>query len=156
MFFVNDTQENRHKFIEGFLNEETLPIAVLLAAVDFEWTLRRAILALGMSPTKHIHEVVLNRVSGLWTYSKKWDAEVKARLHLSLQDVVPDWDGLVNAFRLRGELVHGASGTVKSETGKTVVDRVLAASKALETYAIQHDNTLYRRIDRRKPRGATK
>lgn len=60
MFFVNDTQEHRHKFIRSFLKKDTAPIAVLLAAIDFEWTVKRAILAFGTSPTKDLRACFKN------------------------------------------------------------------------------------------------
>ena len=55
MFLINDTMEERHQTIRSFLSSDPM-IAVILAAADFEWTVRRAILALGTLPTKEIRK----------------------------------------------------------------------------------------------------
>jgi hypothetical protein len=51
---VSDTQENRHAQIRRLLVDQKAVIAVLLAAADVEWTIRRAIIALGTSPTAYL------------------------------------------------------------------------------------------------------
>lgn len=156
MFFVSDTQKQRHKMIRSYLAQDRAPIAVVLAAVDFEWTVRRAIMALGSSPTPHIRKVVMKNISGLRGYKESWKAEVQPRLKLSLPQVIPHWSNLTDAFVLRGKLVHGVVGSVKFEHATPSVEVILSASKLLEELAAEQGTTLYRRIVRRKPRGPQK
>jgi len=42
-FLVNDSQTNRHRAIFAFVNEEQSVIALVMAAIDLEWTIRRVI-----------------------------------------------------------------------------------------------------------------
>jgi len=55
MFEVQYGSEKREQRIRGFLEQEP-PAAVILAAVHFEWTLRRAIIGLGENPNVAIRE----------------------------------------------------------------------------------------------------
>ena len=60
MFLVADNRNDRDLLIKSYFDAEPA-ISILLAAADFEWTVRRAILALGKSPTKHIRPVAATR-----------------------------------------------------------------------------------------------
>ncbi len=51
MFLVSDTLEERSAKIHRFIAEREPAIAVLLAAVDCERTIRRAVMSLGTTPT---------------------------------------------------------------------------------------------------------
>jgi hypothetical protein len=151
MFLVSDNQVNRHEKICSFLAKEPI-IAVLLAAIDFEWTVRRAILALGRRPTKDIR-VSMQRTSGHQGYKDVWNEEVKPQLKKTLAEAIPDWCGVTEAFRYRHRLVHGVEGTISAERADSSVKAFLKASTALEEIAMEHDGTLYRRIVRFKERG---
>jgi len=65
-FLVRDLQTDRHRKIRSFLDEDNALIAVLLAAVDLEWTIRRTIDA--MTKT----DVSDKLISGLENYKKEW------------------------------------------------------------------------------------
>ena len=157
MFFVTDSQTQRHSRIRSFLNDDSATIAVILAAIDFEWSIRRAILALGSSPTKHIREVVFEQFHGGYdNYGKVWKQEVTVWLGQSLVQVIPHWSRLADkrhgAARLRGQIVHGARVSVSEDYAKPRVEDWLKASFLLETLANQHETSLYKRIVRRIPR----
>jgi hypothetical protein len=49
MFWVRDSREERYSRIRKFLTKDDAAIAVLLAAANLEWTLRRATILLGKS-----------------------------------------------------------------------------------------------------------
>ncbi len=151
MFFVNDTQENRHKFIKSFLKKDTAPVAILLAAIDFEWTLKRAILAFGTSPTKKLREGFKD-VYGLPKSRDKWREEVQPRLGLSIDKAIPKWSQVHDAFEIRHKIVHGASVPVTLEYASPHVNCILAASESLEKLAKEKDNkhSLYNRRIRRQ------
>jgi hypothetical protein len=152
MFLVSDTPKARHEKIRSFLEREPV-IAVLLAAVDFEWTVRRAILALGNNPTKFIRENVINRTSGLDDYKESWREEVKPRFGVGLAGVIPAWEFFkTQAYPLRNRLVHGVSGTVGTPYATKRVEAILRASAALVTFAECHSEPIYgRHIRRTKP-----
>ena len=157
MFFVSDSQFERHKRIRSFLTDESSTIAVILAAIDFEWSIRRAILALGTSPTKHIREVVFAEFNGGYqNYADAWKKEVTVWLGQSLPQSIPHWSRLASkkegAVRLRGQIVHGAQVAVSADYARPRVDDWLNASKLLESLAVQHKTSLYKRIVRHIPR----
>jgi hypothetical protein len=153
MFLVSDTPKARHEKIRSFLEREPV-IAVLLAAVDFEWTVRRAILALGRNPTKFIRENVINRASGLGDYKDSWRDEVKPSFRVGLAEVIPAWEFFkTEAYPLRNRLVHGVSGVVGTAYAAERVEAILKASAALVTFAECHKEPIYgRHIRRSKPR----
>jgi hypothetical protein len=149
MFLVNDTIDKRHARIRSYLEKEPV-IAVILAAVDFEWTIRRAILSLGTSPTRVIREEVLNKASGLDTYNECWKKEVKSRLKQGLAEVVPDWKYFkYEAYPLRHRLVHGAIGTTGISYARDRVEAILKASKAVAEFALNNGEPIYGRFVRR-------
>lgn len=157
MFFVSDNQELRHNRIRAFLTDDSATVAVILAAIDFEWSVRRAILALGTSPTKHIREVTFARFHGGYSdYCDAWKDEVRCWLGQSLAQVIPHWSRLVNkkdgAVRLRGKIVHGSQVPVSADFAKARVDDWLVASALLEGLANKHNTSLYKRIVRITPR----
>jgi hypothetical protein len=156
MFLVSDTLESRHKRIRSFLDRESV-IAILLAAADFEWTVRRAILALGRSPTKCIRENVLANSWGIEAYKSCWKQEVEPRFHKRLAELVSDSDWQFfksDAYPLRDRLIHGIRGTVGGPYARKRVEAILGISKALVEFADDHCEPVYgRRIRRSKPRG---
>jgi len=152
MFLVSDTLEVRQQMVRSFVPDEPF-IALILAAADFEWTVRRAILALGKSPTKQLREVTFKYCSGLGKYQKCWKSEVGSRLQRALDEIVPDWKHLKEAYELRHELVHGATGTTSTKFATERVDTMLAASEAVARFAQAQMSPVYGRLRRRlKPR----
>ncbi len=109
MFLVKDDPTEREKKILDFVQDEPA-IAVILAAVHFEWTVRRAIIALGMSPSRTIREH-LECCHGLDAFKDVWKGEVKPRVQRNLAEVVSLWPKVRCAFKLRGRLVHGGKPT---------------------------------------------
>ena len=155
MFLVSDTIETRHKFIEGILEGQYAVAGLLLAAAEFERTVRRAILGLGSSPTKHIRAAVLShpKMKGFAGYKKAWNAEVYPRLKQHLAgDVVPHWDEVCRAFKLRNRLIHGEPRKYSSEFVRTNALAILKASRAVHELAADEKvnlDTVIRRIKAR-------
>jgi hypothetical protein len=149
-FLVGDSQPTRHARIKGFLTEEEPVISVILAAADFEWTVRRAILALGRSPNANIRTGVLAKCSGLDKYRDAWKVEVKPRFGSGLPEVIADWAGFRDAFGLRHRLVHGVAGTTGIDYAATRVESVLRASADLAAFAAANGIDLFARLPVRK------
>jgi hypothetical protein len=157
MFFVSDQQDERHNRIRAFLTEDCATIAVILAAIDFEWSVRRAILALGTSPTSKIRKEIFSKFNGGYrNYASAWSTEVEPLLKISLPDAIPHWHKLASprngAVRLRGQIVHGARVPVSSEAARESVEDWLSASQLLEAIALRHQTSLFKRIVRRTSR----
>ena len=150
MFLVSDTLESRQGKIEGFL-ETDQAIAVLLAAADFEWTVRRAIILLGRDSNREIRERDLYRASGLGKYQEAWTAQVVPDHTRPLREIVPDWDYFQNtAFDLRHKLIHGVQGGTGLNHATTCVTSILAATKSIVDFAANADKDVYSRLEVRR------
>jgi hypothetical protein len=150
MFLVSDTLESRQAKIRQFLTDEPA-IAVLLAAADFEWTIRRAILLLGEDPNLDIRETDLHKASGLWKYKKAWEDQVTPQHNKPLQDVVPDWQYLEGqAMPLRHKLIHGEQGTTSGEYAKERVDAILAATRSIVEFVEESGKNVFARLEVRQ------
>lgn len=153
-FLVGDSQLARHARIRGFLAEREPVISVILAAADFEWTVRRAILALGRSPNADIRTGVLAWCSCLDKYRDAWKAEVKPRFGQGLPEVITDWNGFKKSFELRHRLVHGVVGTTGLNYATTRVESILQGSADLAAFATANGIDLFARLPVRKRRVA--
>jgi hypothetical protein len=156
MFLVNDTKEERRKKITGFLDSGEPAVAVLLAAANFEWTVRRTIIALGKSPTAHFTQVggLLERCTGLDRYKKVWKDEVSPRTGKRLAEVIVNWQYFKkNAYPLRHKLIHGAQGTTGRNYANDRIESMLAAAENLIDFSHSKGVDIFQRIrTRRKPR----
>ena len=143
MFLVSDTIQGRHEKIRSFLDKEPA-IAVLLAAADFEWTVRRAILACGRSPMKELREEALRKCHGPLKYAECWKKEVTPRFRKELGDIIRDWEFFhKNAYQLRNNLVHGVQGAVGRNFAHKHVESIIAASKAIADFAAENGARIY-------------
>lgn len=109
MFKIYETRENREELMKKILSED-LCVALVIAFIDFEWTVRRCILALGKSTTKDIRAMFSGNfsknfygndestkfdsnnnnkfISSLRGYNELWKAEVKVNGHDGLYDIL--------------------------------------------------------------------
>jgi hypothetical protein len=127
MFLVSDDSPTREVRIRAALTTEP-PLAVILGAVHVEWTVRRAILALGRSPNV-VLKVQLTRAHGLDQYKDLWKTEVVQARHVpTLPQIVGRWVELRKAFTLRHRLVHGASSCTADYAAPKVTVLIEAAA----------------------------
>lgn len=149
MFLVHEDPDEREQRIRDFLASDLdAAIAVILSAVQFEWTVRRAIIALGYSPNKILREQ-LTRCYGLDKYKDMWKSEVYPKHHARLTQVVENWQDLRGAFNLRDRLVHGLTNCDISYA----TQRVEAAIKAacfIRQFARSKGVDLHKRLPVRK------
>ncbi len=109
MFKIYETRENREELMKKLLSEDPC-VALVIAFLDFEWTVRRCVLALGKSTTKDIRAKFSgnlpinfygndkstksdsNRnyklICSLSDYKKLWNAEVKVNGHDCLSNIL--------------------------------------------------------------------
>ncbi len=159
-------QERESRIREIFVKE--MALGYLMAAIDFEWTIRRAIVLMNTCPTAILKKALeVKRVSGLSTYCECWTKYVQAIrkdttpnvlaiIFDSPQAVVPTNDkfkSLQEAMALRHRLVHGVSGGIPVEKGKECFERLLSASKKISEYVDAHaDKCMQKRVVRRQER----
>ena len=152
MFTYRETNHKRREKIESFLTKEYSAVAVIMATANFEWTLRRAILALGKKATLDLRSEI-KRTSGLNAYKKLWLNSVISGIDKSLSGIIPNWSQLNKAYDLRHELVHGNKGTTGLGYAKKQTEAFLTASETLNDYVISKGAAIYGKKFRRvKPR----
>lgn len=151
MFLIKDTLEQRQNKIRSFLPGEPV-IAILLAAADFEWTVRRAIRRFAHK-TGNGPGPKLEKAGGLGTYCECW-AKVTTPGLDKLDMVVQDWGSLQKSFNLRHKLIHGAQGTTGASFATPRVEVFLAASASVAKYTLEHVGPIYGKKlpPRKKPR----
>ena len=152
-FLVSDCQEDRHNKIRKYLQRDTAIIAALLAAVDFEWTIRRVLDRAANEDKKQLEPPKISRLD---QYSKEWSKIFCAPGSKSLSKVVGDWNELRSAYQIRHDIVHGRQGSSGVNYAATRVNRILAASKAVADYGRQCGADPYRRIRRAILTGPTR
>jgi len=120
MFLASDSSSFREEKIKQILVEDP-PLAALLSVIYFEWTVRRAIIALGSSPNVEIRER-MKLDHGCDKYKQVWKDEVFPKIGKRLPEVVDvgNWDGLRRAFKLRHRLVHGITSCGREYAEKRV------------------------------------
>ena len=152
MFLVHDKIEARHRYIARFLDNEDAPVAILLAAADFERCVRRGILGLGISPTKIIRETYFkSSFHGLDKFKEAWKAEVKPRTGRNLaNDVVMHWSTFIDAYGFRHKLIHGATRKISPAFASEKARLILSASIAINKLATGHGVDLDKTIRRYK------
>ena len=151
MFTYRETIQKRQEKIESFLTREHSAVAVIMAAANFEWTLRRAILALGKKPTSELRKDI-ERTSNIDRYKDQWAKEVITGIK-SLPAILPNWSELRTSYNLRHELVHGNKGTTGLGYAKKQTEAFLTASETLNDYVISKGAAIYgKKIRRVKPR----
>ena len=97
MFKIYETRENREEFMKKLLSEDPC-VALVIAFLDFEWTVRRCVLALGKSTTKDIRAKFSGKLSiGFYRNdeSTKSDSKRNYKLICSLSDYNKLWNAEV-------------------------------------------------------------
>lgn len=152
MFTYRETIQKRREKIESFQTKEYSAVAVIMAAANFEWTLRRAILALGKKATSDLREEIKG-TSSLDAYKKLWRNSVTSGIDKILPDIIQNWSQMIEAYELRHELVHGNKGTTGLGYAKKQTEALLSASETLNDYVISKGAAIYgKKIRRVKPR----
>ena len=151
-FLVGDNQLNRHRAVLAFLTEEQAVIAVILAAINLEWTIRRVID--GML-NKQSETRSRDHVSSLEKYKKAWLKAVSAKSGKTLPEVVGEWKELKDAYQARHDIVHGMQGSIGMDFASPRVRRILAASEAIAKYGSENGADPYQRLKKRILSGPT-
>ncbi len=126
MFFVLDTQRDKERKIKKYLNREPM-IAVLLAAVNFEWTVGRCVLFLSKSPNVELRKR-LSKCYGLDYYKVFWKDELITHDPSipPLAKIVKNWSSFQDAFVLRHRLIHGRATCTRNMAVEPVETMLLA------------------------------
>jgi hypothetical protein len=148
MFLASDRAHHRERKIRGFLAREP-SIALVLAAVNFEWTVSRAVLFLSKTPNRVLREKMIKYHSPE-KYKALWTDEVGgAAGSVSLPQVVRNWSKVIDGFRARNVLVHGKDRyTVKMATPH--IEALLEGARYVDSHCEWLGKPLYARMPIRK------
>ena len=164
MFLISDSLATRQAKINRFLDGGEPAIGLLLAAVDFERTVRRAILALGVTPTRELafqlgrprpanwevpHPKPPRYPSSLNGYAKAWDKDLHWLKKDRLLEILGEGVELRNAIQLRHDLVHGDRGTTGANYARSQSECLMRATSRVSAFARANAADLEKPIPRR-------
>ena len=140
MFDVGYGSERRENRIREIAATDKTT-AVILAAVHFEWMLKRTILKLGISPTKALRAQFQHVYSPLDTpgkdnYKKIWDREIRKRFKkAALGKVLGGWNKVKSHAwkKVRNRVIHG-NGTVSNKDADEAIELFLDAGGKLRDF----------------------
>ena len=152
MFSVGFGSQNREVRIRQ-VAEDDPTTAVILAAVHFEWMLKRTILKLGLTPTKTLRDqladvyTIKDKKGHNEDYKTIWRREVEPRFkNAALGTVLGRLTAIQNvAWQCRGHIVHG-NGTASREQSQEAVELFLEAGEKLRAFATKHKVNLDSRL----------
>jgi|GEM_PF-4225217 len=151
MFTVGYGVEKREQKIQSLMTDDPVT-AVVLAAVHFEWMLKRTILVLGITPTRKLRaqlELVYRLDDKSFsrnspTYKSVWNVEIMngSRRNASLGRVLGNLHQLQgHAMKVRGKIIHG-NGAVSRSDAMRAVDLFLGSGRKLSLFARSHGKSL--------------
>ena len=154
MFEISYGSKNRvQRICEISKSEPTL--ALILAAVHFEWTVKRCILKMGSSPTVGLRAKLEStfQLKGKNKDDLKtvWNDEIGGQYQRSkLGQVVGSLNDISNkALQVRGKLIHGNGTTSKSKTLEAI-SIFLKSSDKIYDFAQDHGADLDKRLKTRR------
>lgn len=159
MFDLSDKRNKRRKTIMG--NAHFDPgLGVILAAMDFEWTCRRAIVALSETPTATLYERFFNHYTSMKKLIKAWQDEVMPHLQhkCSLNDVVCrngiSTEQVKDAMQCRNVIVHGTESRTFAKECRWAVCVLENACDNVAAFVEAQGKTIFTRIARSRPKAS--
>lgn len=160
MFKVSDGRENRRRIVNRIAIQDAF-LGVLTAAADFEWTCRRAILAMGVDPTAEIKFEMFDRQEYGLKLRKGWENKVKNKSKgiCKFEDIFDvwakqnlekyvKWADIEYAMMWRNRLIHGVDGGIGTAEGLQCVNILECANDVLEGYLVSNKKSVYEPIRR--------
>lgn len=153
MFDLSDKRPKRRKTIMGYAQMDAQH-GVLLAAMDFEWTCRRAILALSETPTVILYDKFREKeYSAFGGLVEAWECEVRSAVNGagSLPDVVNrklPWCWVDDAMFCRNAIVHGTQSQVTGKECRWAVCVLEDACDVIAEYVEGCGKDIFKRISR--------
>ena len=156
MFNLTDKRGKRRRVIFGQAQLDA-KYGVILAAMDFEWTCRRAILALSKKPTVVIYENFTGEYSSFSGLAKAWQAEVLPVVEgaCTLQELMDkngSWNSVCDAMLCRNVIVHGTKSRVNEKECRWAVCVLEDACDVISAFVEEHGKSIFERIGRARAR----
>lgn len=152
MFLAGDNKFLRERRIRTFFLQEP-GVALLVAAVNFEWTVGRALMFISDTPNKALRDK-LSECHGLEKYKDLWRQELSSsgQSVLRLNNIVRNWHDVTKAFGVRHKLVHGRDRVTAKMAGPHI-EALITGAGDIEDYCTSRGIRFNARIPvRRKAR----
>ena len=148
MFLVSHSLDIREKDIRSWIPKHP-SVALVVAAVYFEWTLCRALVGLSQRPNLEVRKD-LERIHGLAAYKDIWRRELAHDPDaLTLPRIVKNWHHVTEAFDARNLLVHGRDRYTQN-MARPGIDALLAGVRDLCAYAASRGVNINQRLPQRR------
>ena len=152
VFLASDRVAHREQRVRGFLASDP-SVALVLGAVNFEWTICRAILFLSHTANAALREKMRDYYS-LDKYKLLWNEEVVPSSGAPLlPEVVRNWSKVCQAFHARNLLVHGKDRYTR-KMATPHVNELLKGVRFIDLYCENCGSPLYERMPVRKWKAA--
>lgn len=153
MFLASDQVTHREQKIRRFLASDP-SLALVLAAVNFEWTVCRAVLFVSQTANTALRQKMRDYYS-LDKYKQLWKEEVAdPRATVSLPELVRNWSKVREAFYARNVLVHGKDRYTRNMAIRHI-DALLEGVRFIESYCEDRGSPLYERMPVRRRKVAS-
>lgn len=160
MFRVHDGRKRRKSMVAKYAAKDPF-VGVLIAAADFEWTCRRAILAMGQGSTMGIRYELFDQQAFGIKLSKGWERQVKQKSKgvSKFEDIFSVWAkenclsyviwaDIEFAMMWRNKLIHGIANDISDVEGAKCVNILECACDILVRYVAEFDVDIYRYVGR--------
>jgi hypothetical protein len=148
MFLVQDDMKTREDKLKQFIKSDA-SIGLIFSVINFEWLLRRAIIALGSSSNAEVKKALGEKHGGIDGYKEIWNKEVYPKTRKRMNDVIPEWQKLKAAIKMRNILVHGVESiSWDRATENSLI--VLHASKSLIQFCKENKVDVFQRLPVRR------
>lgn len=154
MFRFDTDVDARRQAILTLLASGQAAVGIVVAAADFERTVRRAIIALGREPTSVLRQQLTTMDYGtIKKYPHAWRTFVTTHKESTLPIIVRRWNLVLEAFDVRNGLLHGETGTVGLNFAREHTQVILEGTSDVDSFVRAHDVLLTKKLSaRRKPR----
>jgi hypothetical protein len=147
MFLARDGFANREKYVRSFLRSEP-SIALVLAAVNFEWTVSRAALFLSRRKNSDLRKIMRSYYAPE-RYKELWKQEVQPTGIPPLPTIVQNWADVRRGFEARNVLVHGKD-RYTTNMASPHVTQLLKGVEFIENYCANVGKPLHDRMPVRR------
>jgi hypothetical protein len=148
MFLVKDDMRSRERKLRQFIKSDA-SIGLIFSEINFEWILRRAIIALGSSSSAEVRAELGNKSGGMDGYKQVWNKEVYPKTRKRLCEIIPEWMNLMKAIRMRNILVDGVESYSWDKAAENAIT-VLRASKSLIQFCNENGVDVFQRLPVRR------
>lgn len=148
MFLVQDDMKSRERKLRQFIKSDS-SIGLIFSVINFEWILRRAIVALGSSASIEVRKALGSKSGGIDGYKEVWNHEVYPNTGKRIHEAIPEWQKLTNAIKMRNKLVHGVESFTWDRSTENAIT-VLHASQSLIQFCQDNKVDVFQRLPVRR------